>query len=54
MIVNGCEFMDDGKKSIILEKGLKAATISGCLFRRPDAVEDLSGAEVKIGMNTSA
>ncbi len=54
LIVNGCEFMDDGKKSIILEKGLKAATISGCLFRRPDAVEDLSGAEVKIGMNTSA
>ena len=54
LIVNGCEFMDDGKKAIILEKGLRAATVLGCTFRGQNAVEDQSGADVKTGMNTIA
>jgi hypothetical protein len=54
LVVNGCEFMDAGKQAIRLEKGLKAATVLGCSFRGPNAIEDSSGAEVKIGLNTSA
>ena len=54
LIVNGCEFMDEGKKAAILEKGLKAATVLGCTFRGQNAVEDQSSAEVKTGLNTSA
>jgi len=54
LIVNGCEFMDAGKQAIILEKGLKAASVFGCTFRGPNALEDHSGADVKIGLNTSA
>jgi hypothetical protein len=54
LIVNGCEFMDEGKRAILLEKGLKAATVLGCTFRGPDAIEDHSGGEVKTGLNTSA
>jgi hypothetical protein len=53
LIVNGCEFMDQGKRAIILEKGLKAAAVLGCMFRGPDAVSDQSGADVQIGLNTS-
>ena len=37
-----------------LEKGLKAATVLGCTFQGPDAMEDRSGAEVKVGLNTNA
>ena len=39
LMVNGCEFMDEGKHAIILEKGLKAATILGCTFRGPQAID---------------
>jgi len=46
--------MDAGKQAIILEKGLKAASVFGCTFRGPNALEDHSGADVKIGLNTSA
>jgi len=53
LIVNGCEFMDGGKRAIILEKGLKAATVLGCTFRGPDAIADQSGGDVKIGLNTN-
>ena len=53
LVVNGCEFMDGGKRAIILEKGLEAATILGCLFRGPQAVVDQSGADVQTGLNTS-
>ena len=52
LVVNGCEFME-GKKQIVLEKGLKAATITGCLLRGEQAVEDSSGADVQIGLNTT-
>jgi hypothetical protein len=45
--------MDQGKHAITLEKGLKAATILGCLFRGPQAVVDQSGADVQIGLNAS-
>ncbi len=54
LIVNGCEFMDERKRAIILEKGLKAATVLGCTFRGQNAVEDQSGADVKTGLNTNA
>jgi hypothetical protein len=54
LVVNGCEFMASGKQAIKLEKGLKAATIFGCTFRGPQAIEDQSGAEVQIGLNTKA
>jgi len=50
--VNGCEFME-GKKQIALEKGLTAATITGCLLRGKDAVVDKSGADVQIGLNAT-
>jgi len=53
LIVNGCEFMAEGKKQIVLEKGLAAATITGCLLRGEDGIEDKSGGDVKIGLNTS-
>jgi hypothetical protein len=53
LLVNGCEFMDEGKQAIILEKGLRAAAIFGCLFRGPQAIADQSGADVQIGLNTS-
>jgi len=53
LVVNGCEFMDEGKRAIILEKGLKAAAIFGCAFRGPQAIADQSGADVQIGLNTS-
>lgn len=52
LVVNGCEFME-GKRQIVLEKGLKAATITGCLLRGEQAVEDSSGADVQIGLNTT-
>ena len=53
LIVNGCEFMDEGKRAITLEKGLKAAAVFGCNFRGSNAVADQSGAEVQIGLNTN-
>ena len=52
LVVNGCEFMDAGKKPIVLEKGLKAASIFGCAFRGPKPVDDQSGADVQVGLNT--
>ena len=52
LVLNGCEFMDGGKRAVVLEKGLVAATISGCAFRGPQAVDDRSGADVQIGLNT--
>jgi hypothetical protein len=53
LVVNGCEFMDQGKQAITLEKGVKAATILGCLFRGPQAVVDQSGSDVQVGLNAS-
>ena len=53
LIVNGCEFMDKDKRPVVLEKGLKAAAIFGCTFRGNAGVEDLSGADVKVGWNTA-
>ena len=51
LAVNACEFMVEGKKPIVLEKGLKAATVTGCLFRGEKPVADRSGADVQIGLN---
>jgi hypothetical protein len=53
LVVNGCEFMAEGKRQIVLEKGLTAVTITGCLLRGEEGIEDKSGADVKVGLNTS-
>ena len=54
LLVNGCEFMAEGKPQIVLEKGLKAAAITGCLLRGDKAVSDNnSGADVQMGLNTT-
>ncbi len=53
LIVSGCDFMDAGKRQIVLKPGLTAATVFGCLFRGPDGVQDASGADVQIGLNAS-
>ena len=54
LVVNGCEFMDEGKRPLVLEKGLKAASIFGCAFRSGKGVENVSasGADVQVGLNT--
>jgi hypothetical protein len=54
LVVNGCEFMDEGKRAVLLQKGLKAATVLGCAFRGTKPIEDQSGAEVQTGVNTTA
>jgi hypothetical protein len=54
LVVNGCEFMDAGKRPVRMESGLKAASIFGCNFRGAQPVEDRSGADVQIGLNTTA
>jgi hypothetical protein len=46
--------MDEGKRAIVLERGLKAATVLGCTFRGANAIEDQSGADVKTGLNTNS
>lgn len=51
--VNGCDFMAEGKQAIGLEAGLQAATITGCLFRSEQPIDDQSGAEVESGANAS-
>jgi hypothetical protein len=53
LVVSGCEFLEVGKKEIVLEKGLKAATITGCLLRGEDAIVNESGADVQVGLNTT-
>lgn len=53
MVVSSCDFMDIGKKAIVLEKGLTAATITGCLLRGEDAILDESGGDVQVGLNTT-
>ena len=53
LLVNGCEFMAEGKQQIALEKGLKAATITGCLMRGEKPVSDRSEADVQMGLNAS-
>ena len=53
LVVNGCEFMDEGKKQIVLEKGLVAATVTGCLLRGDNGIVDNSDGDVEIGFNTN-
>jgi len=53
LIVNGCDFRDEGKLDLSLEPGLIAATVFGNLFRGADAVRDTSGADVQVGLNTT-
>jgi hypothetical protein len=53
LIVNGCEFMDEGKPepAIYLEKGVQAGTVMGCSFRGGSGVENKSAGDVQIGLN---
>jgi hypothetical protein len=51
IVINGCEFMDAGKKQIVLEKGLKAATVIGCLLHGEGGIVNESGADVQVGLN---
>lgn len=53
LLVSGCDFMDRDKQAIVLEKGLTAASIQGCLFRKADAVMDRSNSDVQVGSNTT-
>jgi hypothetical protein len=53
LAVVGCEFMDAGKKQIVLDKGLVSATVTGCLLRGDNGVTDNSGADVQIGLNAT-
>jgi len=52
LLVNGCEFMDQGKRAVSLEPGLVSAVLMGNLFRAADAVVDTSGAPVQMGLNS--
>jgi hypothetical protein len=54
LVVNGCEFMDEGKHAMTLEKGVKAATVFGCTLRGRDTITYEPGPEVQIGLNTNA
>jgi hypothetical protein len=45
--------MAEGKKQIVLEKGLVAATVLGCLLRGDGCILNDSDADVQIGLNTS-
>jgi hypothetical protein len=53
LIVNGCEFMDEGKPAVFLEKGLQSATVLGCALRGPTPVADNSRADVQVGLNSA-
>ena len=53
LIVNACEFMAEGKRQIVLEEGLTAAVVMGCTLRGERAIEDNSGADVQVGLNTT-
>jgi hypothetical protein len=54
LIVQGCDFMDPGKRQIVLEPGLAAAAIVGNTFRGAPGVENRSAGEVEVGLNTTA
>ena len=53
LVVNGCEFLDRGKRQVLLEKGLVAATITGCLLRGEGGILNASEGDVQIGFNTT-
>ncbi|MBW8042169.1 MAG: hypothetical protein FVQ85_19515 [Planctomycetes bacterium] len=52
LIVSACEFMEN-KRQILLEKGLAAATVTGCLLRGDKGIVNKSDADVQIGLNTT-
>ena len=49
--VVGCDFMDEGKKQIVLEKGVDAAVITGNRLRGGQKIDDHGAAEAEIGLN---
>lgn len=53
IMINGYEFMDEGKQRIVLETGLIAATIIGYLLRDDGGIVDNSNADIQIGLNTT-
>lgn len=53
LLVNGCDFMAEGKLAVALEPGLRAAIFSNCLFRWEDPIQNSSEAEVRTELNTT-
>jgi len=53
LIVNGCDFMDEGKPPLRLEEGLVAAAILGNTFRGRPEVAAPRGAQVEMAVNTT-
>jgi len=53
LVVNGCEFLDGGKRQVVLEKGLVAAAITGCLLRGEGGIVNDSEGDVQVGLNTT-
>jgi len=49
----GCDFMAERKQPVVLEPGLTAATITGCLFRHDQPILDNSGGDVQSGLNST-
>lgn len=53
LMLNGCEFLEEGKLAVSLDEGLIAATITGNLFRTEDPVRNGSSGDVQIGLNST-
>jgi hypothetical protein len=54
LLINGCEFIAPKEPQVVLEKGLTAAAVTGCLLRGADGVKDnTDGADVQTGLNTT-
>ncbi len=53
LIVNGCDFMDEGKLAVRLGGDLVAASVVGNTFRTDQAIVNESAAQVAIGYNTT-
>lgn len=51
VLIQGCEFLDSARETIVLEKGLRAATIVGCSHHGATLVRNDSGGDVQVGLN---
>jgi len=53
LLVRGCEFRQR-KRHIFLGRAVSCAVISGNLFDGPEQIEDVSSADVQVGLNASS
>jgi len=51
LVINGCEFMDVGRRQIAIERDAAAAVILGNSFQGPARISNQIGPKAKIGMN---